>query len=925
MKKKIFLFILMLLPMLASAQTVSDVQNSGCLNLTLEEKNQSLPTIVLTKEGSVLSVQLLNYESYTATTDYNVTSSISVSEPYSVTINVVPVIPDGAEIYLEWVCLFNVSFIIRDLEPNSFYLDCWWYKGFVELTEGEPLVLEYKIENAAIGDMSFRLLKVMHKAMLTKWTTEERELRIPSEVDYEGDTYIVTSIHKDAFWNTENATKITVPKTIRSMDFDHDSAIYANPFRECKSLEWIEVEEGCPLFSAIDGVLFAENKTMLLGYPTASPRETYTVPEGVTNIRSGAFHHNKYLRKLVIPEEVTSLGYHLFSDTKSLEELYIKGVLDSGCMDAGLFKGMSTNVAVYVLPSEMDKFKAIYQGPVYPLPEQTNNLDTPKYFPTGMTWEEIVVNPGMELEDNNACIYEIGTDTIIGDVTYKKILKNNAFSGLCIRESGDKVWLLNKEYPTEILLYNFDWDSNQEIVTEYLKEQGEEDYEVRQETTPVGDCQTIEIDGKTYQYIMKRLSGTLIRGIGKVAELNRYPCLLSYREPAAILPGLNYLKVHWIKRNGVEIFRSESAKEWTEETKDDIAYRPMIEEGKVWKVGSYNGISGNVVNSVYYDYIVGDTIINGKTCKKMMRQRYVNPTHPDYKYISQNPSQGEGWAWYEEDKKVYLFDNNQFTMMYDFSCNANDTIQLYNNNYLFVIGPKQTGGLKGFKGVYRDVVWCVEGVSTSFRTTWLEGVGGIDGLMTNVMIEKGHRRFLMSCTVGDEVIYLNDEYEDWATPETIGARKKRFDFTHTTKIKPKAPMAGAPEETDEAEASGIESLYGEYTNLQLGINLDPLDDTYQVRITNESGTVVYEKAVNAGSIVGLSIDISAYAKGRYTVTIENSRETFTGEFETQTTGIEAIINNKEARRNSIYNLQGQRLNSLQKGLNIVNGQKVYVK
>ena len=35
--------------------------------------------------------------------------------------------------------------------------------------------------------------------------------------------------------------------------------------------------------------------------------------------------------------------------------------------------------------------------------------------------------------------------------------------------------------------------------------------------------------------------------------------------------------------------------------------------------------------------------------------------------------------------------------------------------------------------------------------------------------------------------------------------------------------------------------------------------------------------------------------------------------------------NKEGVRTGIYNLQGQRLSSLQKGLNIVNGKKVYVK
>ena len=171
----------------------------------------------------------------------------------------------------------------------------------------------------------------------------------------------------------------------------------------------------------------------------------------------------------------------------------------------------------------------------------------------------------------------------------------------------------------------------------------------------------------------------------------------------------------------------------------------------------------------------------------------------------------------------------------------------------------------------------------------------------------------MSCVVGDEVIYLNDRYEDAATP--AGARKNRFDFTHTNKLKPKSRVRSEDEP----------SLYGEYNDKQLDINLGPLDDAYQVCITDGSGKAVYEKVINAGNIVALNIDISAYAKGRYTVNVENGRESFTGEFETQTTGIEAIRNNKEVIRTGIYNLQGQRLNSLQKGLNIVNGRKIYVK
>ena len=129
--------------------------------------------------------------------------------------------------------------------------------------------------------------------------------------------------------------------------------------------------------------------------------------------------------------------------------------------------------------------------------------------------------------------------------------------------------------------------------------------------------------------------------------------------------------------------------------------------------------------------------------------------------------------------------------------------------------------------------------------------------------------------------------------------------------------------------TGRKNRYGEYNDLQLGINLDPLDDTYLVSITNDSGKVVYEKTINAGNIVGLNIDISAYAKGRYTVTVENSRESFTGEFETLTTGISDAVrlndNGKMINDKLIYNLQGQRLGRLQKGLNIVNGKKIYIK
>ena len=303
-----------------------------------------------------------------------------------------------------------------------------------------------------------------------------------------------------------------------------------------------------------------------------------------------------------------------------------------------------------------------------------------------------------------------------------------------------------------------------------------------------------------------------------------------------------------------------------------------------------------------------------------MCQRFVNPDYTN-EYLTPKPSLTKVGAWYEEDKKVYYYDERKQSMVikYDFSLGANDTLRfITNGSSPFIIGPKQTGGIEGFKGVYRDIRMCGDEGQSYLDTFWQEGVGCVREPLSSPcdpILADPTPEFLMSCTVGDEVIYLNDKYEDGATPKEMGARKQRFDFSHTIKTKPKAPMRRGDEM----------ALYGEYSQQQLAIHLNPLDDAYLVRITDETGKDVYQKAINAGSIVGLNIDISAYEKGRYTVTVENSNESFTGEFEAQTTGIEAISYQTSAVRHHIYNLQGQRISTLQKGLNIVNGQKIYVK
>lgn len=596
--------------------------------------------------------------------------------------------------------------------------------------------------------------------------------------------------------------------------------------------------------------------------------------------------------------------------TTNINDVWIEGI---GSLVGGVRGGYEQLMAgaIPTLRSCQQDGQTLYEA-YHPFLKQGKRWNCQGYYSnvwTGEQWTKDVS-------------YVINGTTSIGGKTYYVMYRGTeeGFEYYCtLREEGRKVWI-KPPYDSERLLYDF----GMSVGESYIPNEYEYNYQLT--------------DIKTMRFQYDQLLNVLYYDISEyydVAAPANHIATAPIVEGVGCEIGWNITKLYEPQpTNGIinnekllSCYEGEkcvfTAGDFNKLTnpESDIPYHPFVEDSKVWKTGSTTGISDGIVKMVEYYYFDGDTIIDGKTCKQMMCQRYVNPNHPDYAVIMQYPLLRHAGVWYEEDKKVYLYDttNKQFQMMYDFSLEANETLQIHEYD-LYVVGPRQTGGLEGFKGVYRDVMFYAD-EDPYYCTTWLEGVGGIDGPTRNVYYGKeNHPEFLMSCTVGDEVIYLNDEYEDGASPEGMEAAKKRFDFTHTTKLKPKAPEVKAPRRSETEQ-----SLYGEYNDLQLGINLDPLDDAYQVTITNESGKVVYEKAINAGTIVGLSIDISDYAKGRYTVTVENSLELFVGEFEAQTTGIVEVRNKKEEASGHIYNLQGLRVNSLQKGLNIVNGQKVYVK
>ena len=1136
--------------------------SNGCLSHNNGKDASSLPTIKLTKESSILSVDLLNYVSNCGTTSFEVESRLSVGndDTPSVVISVAPVVPAA----MDCTCPFNISYTIHGIENNKFYLTCWWYEGEVELTEGEPLVLEYKTEDVVIDGLKFTLLKTSHQAKLLlqdTWEDEAEILLIPSEVEYEGEKYIVTSIN-GVFGSNSVIRQITIPKTIKNTDFGSMDGITSNLFSGCLSLEMIEVDEENPVICSLDGVLFNKNKTTLISYPAASPRESYYVPDDVKTTVNGAFLYSQHLKKIVLPDNMETMGINLFGYSNSLEEVILPSnikelpvylfkdckklksvdmpkdlttigysafegcsALESislpesvvtvgmaafmGCtslnsailspnlkeIPLAMFSGCS-KLSEVIIPSgitsigssafigceamqsfdlpgsinfidgfafgrlpnlkdiychsttvpntknnafyETDLSQATLHVPavsvsayqavepwknfkeIVALPAQESDTDDSNYIPfveAGKQWHVARFTPGHN--DMDVVDYHIpqGIEEINGNNYYKmkEILNNTTeIETYLVREENRKVYFFDKDTQKEYLMFDYSLKKG-DIFEGYSNESHSM---VRFKVVSVEDCtegpqvkenyydETADTMAVRYRYFRKwavayadfgaALAPRIwIEGIGSLrnpfsgmsdgySSSDHLTYIIYNGQSDKYLPfSFNeWWNKEWFGCNlpiGEEYENSEDGhhqltyelegnrlhvygkvfcncgpnhyayfvEEPREQTDDPLVrkfhfeiqdveplmwceglhatdfyvegvnpaydyiivdnqgeehhvinkaplyvYRPFVEDNKVWVVKVISDESPTEEWIEYY-YFDGDTIINGQTAKRMLCDRIASRQDTSGEYVG---------AWYEQNKEVYFAASGkqQFELLYDFSLINYDTMPSPDGSTWIVY--KWTGIYPGFKGT------CF----TFGQESWYEGVGSISWPFVNhPWGYGGDKGVLLACSVGDEVIYYNSTE---GYPYSMGVRK-RFDFTHTIKIKPKARMRSGENQ----------SLYGEYNDLLLGINLDPLDDAYLVSITDETGKVVYEKSINAGNIVGLNIDISAYAKGRYTVTMENNRESFTGTFEAQTTGINEIRSKRSDVRSVIYNLQGQRISTLQKGLNIVNGQKVFVK
>lgn len=124
----------------------------------------------------------------------------------------------------------------------------------------------------------------------------------------------VKAINSAAFYGCSELESLTIPAGVEY--------IYVNPAVACDKMTAFHVDENNENYCDIDGVLFSNDKTELIAFPSGKA-ESYTVPDFVENIGVNAFSRNNMLKSVTVPKSVTMIDDGAFGYCSSLETLKI--------------------------------------------------------------------------------------------------------------------------------------------------------------------------------------------------------------------------------------------------------------------------------------------------------------------------------------------------------------------------------------------------------------------------------------------------------------------------------------------------------------------------------------------------------------------------------------------------------------------------
>ena len=180
-------------------------------------------------------------------------------------------------------------------------------------------------------------------------------------------------------------------------------------------------------------------------------------------------------------------------------------------------------------------------------------------------------------------------------------------------------------------------------------------------------------------------------------------------------------------------------------------YHPFIEKGKVWTVGRYHE-GATSPHTLYTYYFKGDTLIYGRSWKKLRCQINGEDGIRDEYVTSIYEEKGKVWYYFVGDRPLYDFNSGKWT-------NVRVERPSFEKSEYVTITDVATVNILG------TARKCVCFVDNSERVNplayscnfWIEGIGSISSPIKNIGLnEPGQYEVLLECRVGDTVIYTED-------------------------------------------------------------------------------------------------------------------------------------------------------------------------
>jgi len=144
----------------------------------------------------------------------------------------------------------------------------------------------------------------------------------------------VTSIGGHAFSGCKHLKKLALPEHLKAIGagiidgttISHihipasTEQISPNAFFSDKLTE-ITVDKDNPYYNSRDGVLYSKDFTKLLCVPAEKPIPKFTIPAGVVSVSAEAFHNCKYIKTLVINDDIADFPIEIFTKSRIDDEL----------------------------------------------------------------------------------------------------------------------------------------------------------------------------------------------------------------------------------------------------------------------------------------------------------------------------------------------------------------------------------------------------------------------------------------------------------------------------------------------------------------------------------------------------------------------------------------------------------------------------